>query len=83
MQLLARKRAPRAARPIPCAPPDPPGPRAGVPLSGLFATHTGQGSPCRVQGSELTMAMALAMDIGEGVAQRTQACALKNARMAW
>ena len=46
--MLARKRAPRAARPIPCAPPDPPGPKgrgppvgplcyphwAGVPLSG-------------------------------------------------
>ena len=32
---------------------------------------------------ELTMAMAMAMAIGEGVAQRTQACALKNARMAW
>ena len=52
--------------------------RAGVPLSGLFATHTGQGSPCRVQGLELTMAMAMAMAIGEGVAQRTQACALKT-----
>jgi hypothetical protein len=79
VQLLARKRAPRAARPIPCAPPDPPGPRAGVPLSGLFDTYTGQGSPCRVFGLELAMAMV----IGEGVAQRTQACALKNARMAW
>ena len=29
------------------------------------------------------MELAMAMAIGEGVAQRTQACALKNARMAW